>query len=271
MTDVRHRKVLITGAASGIGKLLAQRLGTQGAELILWDINEQGLAAVREEFEGRGIKTSIYCCDLSQREAIAQTAAQVLSEHGGIDVLINNAGVVTGKNLEEASDEQIMLTFNVNTLAPLWLTRAFLPGMKQRNSGHIVTIASAAGIVGTARLVDYCASKFGAVGFNEALRLEFSRDQLAIKTTVVCPFYISTGMFAGVKTRFPWILPILEPSYVADLIARAIARDKARVITPRFVMVSYLGRLLPVWMFDWMMGFFGVSKSMDEFTGRAGH
>ena len=271
MTDVRDKKVLITGAASGIGKLLADRLGAQGAELILWDINEQGLTAVKEEFEGRGMRTAVYTCDLNDRQAIADTAARVLEDHDHIDVLVNNAGVVTGKDLEAASDEQILLTFNVNTLAPVWLTRAFLPGMKKRNSGHIVTIASAAGIVGTARLVDYCASKFGAVGFNEALRLELHRNELDIKTTVVCPFYISTGMFEGVKTRFPLILPILKPDYVADLIARAIRGNRPRVVTPRFVMIAYLGRLLPVWLFDRLMDFFGVSKSMDEFTGRSGH
>ncbi len=271
MTDVRKQRVLITGAASGLDKLLAHRLGLLGAELVLWDINAQGLTAIKEELEGHGIPASTYVCDLNAREAIAAVAAEVLSDHGGIDVLINNAGVVTGKSLTEASDEDILLTFNVNSLALFWTSRAFLPGMLERNHGHIVTIASAAGLVGTARLVDYCASKFAAVGFNEALRLELKRQEQDIKTTVVCPYYIDTGMFSGVKTRFASILPILAPGYVVELIVSAIQHDKPRVVTPRFVMINFLGRLLPVRLFDALMDFFGISKSMDEFTGRPGH
>src|SRR5207247_8346795 len=137
-------------------------------------------------------------------------------------ILINNAGVVSGKGLLEISEEAIQRTFDVNTLALFWTTRAFLPGMIARDRGHVVTIASAAGIVGTSRLVDYCASKHAAVGFNEALRLELKRQGNKVVTTVVCPFYISTGMFEGVKTRFPLLLPILEPQKVADRIVDAI-------------------------------------------------
>ena len=84
----------------------------------------------------------------------------------------------------------------------------------------------AAGLVGTSRLVDYCASKHAAVGFDESLRLELRRLGSNVKTTVVCPFYISTGMFAGVKTRFRLLLPILTPDYAADRIVRAVRRDR---------------------------------------------
>src|SRR5262249_39433723 len=148
---------------------------------------------------------------------------------------------------------------------------AFLPKMRERNSGHIVTIASAAGLVGTARLTDYCASKFAAVGFDEALRLELARLGVAVRTTVVCPFYVSTGMFAGVKTRFPLVLPILRPEYVGDRIVAAIRADRPRVLLPRFNYLIFPSRLLPVGVFDEVMRFFGISKSMDEFTGRTGH
>jgi len=80
--------------------------------------------------------------------------------------------------------------------------KSFLPAMLQRNSGHIVTIASAAGFVGTNGLVDYCASKFAAVGFDESLRMELAAlGKTGVHTTVVCPYYINTGMFEGIKTR----------------------------------------------------------------------
>src|ERR1051326_8480155 len=121
-------------------------------------------------------------------------------------------------------------TFAVNTLALFWTTRAFLPAMLERDRGHVVTIASAAGLVGTSRLVDYCASKHAAVGFDESLRLELRRLGSPVKTTVVCPFYISGGMFAGVRPRFPLLLPILTPEYAVDRIVDAIRRDRPRLV-----------------------------------------
>ncbi len=271
MTAFRDKNVLITGAASGIGRLMAGKIGAEGAALILWDANRAGLDQTRAELEQAGRKVHAYTCNLSDRRAIAATAEQTLRECGPVDVLINNAGIVSGKTLLGASEDDIQRTFDVNTLALFWTTRAFLPAMLERNGGHVVTIASAAGIVGTAKLVDYCSSKHAAVGFDEALRLELRRERKDVKTTVVCPFYISTGMFEGVRTRFPLLLPILEPEYVADRIVGAIRRDRGRLILPRFVYTTWLARILPLPVFDAIMEFFGVNKSMDEFTGRAGH
>ena len=270
MSDYTGRKVLVTGAASGLGRLMALKISAAGGELVLWDVDRAGLEAVRGEIARTGRPASVYPCDLTDRHAIAASARQTLADHGGIDILINNAGVVSGKGLLEISDESIQRTFDVNALALFWTTRAFLPGMIARDRGHVVTIASAAGIVGTSRLVDYCASKHAAVGFNESLRLELRRQRSHVRTTVVCPFYISTGMFAGVKTRFPLLLPILEPEYVVTRIVEAVERNRARVILPRLVFATFLARLLPVPLFDATMEFLGVNRSMDEFTGRAG-
>src|SRR5581483_8701264 len=205
----RGKSVLITGAASGIGRLMAQKMAREGARLVLWDIDRDGLDAFRTELSAAGYPVRSYVCNLTDRRAIAATAAQTLRD-GSVDVLVNNAGVVSGKPLLEESDEEILRTFDVNTLALFWTTRAFLPAMLARDSGHVVTIASAA------RLVDYCASKHAAVGFDESLRLELKRHAKHIQTTVVCPFYISTGMFAGVKTRLPRLLPIMDPDDVAE-------------------------------------------------------
>ncbi len=260
--------VLITGGASGIGRLMAQRIAAQGAQLVLWDVDREGLAAVTGELQAAGRRVTSHVCDLSDRAAIAATAAKTLREVGPVDILINNAGIVSGRPLLEASDQAIERTFAVNTLALFWTTRAFLPAMLERDRGHIVTIASAGGLVGTARLTDYCASKFAAVGFDESLRLELARQGTGVRTTVVCPFYISTGMFEGVKTRFSWLLPILPPERVADRIVEAIRRGRRRLILPWFVHMTFLVRLLPVAWFDALMGFFGVTRSMDEFRGR---
>ena len=207
-------------------------------------------------------------CDLSDRDAIKRAAAETIEALGTVDVLINNAGVVSGKDLLEISDEQIELTFDVNALALFWTTRAFLPAMLERNSGHIVTIASAGGIAGTAKLVDYCSSKFAAVGFDDSLRAELKSRKSKVMTTVVCPYYIDTGMFAGVSTRFPWLLPILDPHKSVRKILNAVRGNRRRLIMPWFVYTTYMMRLAPVAISDWMLDFFGVSHSMDRFTGR---
>lgn len=268
MTQLAGKNVLITGAAAGLGRLMALEIAARGGKIIGWDIDEAGLTALQSHLEAQGRPVATYVCDLSDRDAIYATADRVIDDHGGVDVLINNAGVVTGKSLLEASDRAIELTMQVNTMALFWTTRKFLPGMLERGHGHVVTVASAAGIVGTPKLADYCASKFAAVGFDESLRLEMLRNGHAIKTTVVCPYYIDTGMFAGVKTRFPWLLPIMKPEYVVGRIMKAIEKDRPRVIEPPFVHAVFPVRLLPVRFFDFLMGFFGINRSMDEFTGR---
>lgn len=268
MSDFKNKNVLITGAASGIGKMMAEKAAALGANLFLWDLNPSGLADIRIALQQNGGNVHTYVVDLSDRAAIYDTAAQVLNDTGAIDILINNAGIVSGKPLLEISDEQIQRTFEVNTLALFWTTRAFLPRMIEQGSGHIVTIASAGGIVGTSRLVDYASSKFAAVGFDDALRMEFKRLKQPIQTTVVCPFYIDTGMFEGVKTRFPMLLPILKPEYAVKRIMNAIQKNRRRLVMPRFVMSAYPMRIFPMAIFDAVMGFFGINKTMDEFKGR---
>src|SRR5690606_383875 len=199
-------------------------------------------------------------CDLSDRSEIEFTAQRVLAEHGSIDILINNAGIVSGKPLLELSPEAIERTFSINTLSLFWTTQAFLPGMVATNSGHIVTIASAGGLIGVPKMTDYSASKFAAIGFDDALRVELKRmGHNGIRTTVVCPYYINTGMFTGVKTRFPWLLPIMEPDDAVNKIINAIEKNKQRLIMPPFALVTYPGRLLPLSLFDRIADFVGIN------------
>lgn len=269
MTNFIGKTVLITGAASGFGRLLAEQIAERGARLVLWDIDRAALDTLVAQLAANGYWAVAHTVDVGDSDTVHTAALRIIQDVGPVDVLINNAGVVSGKTLLTSSNDAIRRTFNVNTLALFWTTRAFLPGMLERGQGHIVTIASAGGLVGTARLTDYCASKFAAVGFDESLRLELRRERhTEIHTTVVCPYYSTTGMFAGVKTRFPWLLPILPPETVTRRIVRAIEINQARLIMPWFVHVSFLARLLPVRVFDWLMDFFGINRSMDDFTGR---
>lgn len=260
MSDLKGSKVLITGGASGIGKRMAEEMDKQGAHVIVWDIEEG-------RFDNPG-SISSYRCDLSDKNEIMETAERVQQEIGHPDILINNAGVVSGKTFMECEDQKIEQTVKVNILAYLWTVRAFLPAMLERNSGHIVTISSAAGLIGVSSLADYSASKFAVFGFDESLRNEFKNHKRNIKTTVVCPYYINTGMFEGVKTRFSFLLPILDQEKVVKKILKAIRKNKARLYMPWIVYTVPLLRTLPVSWFDTISTLLGVNATMDEFVGR---
>jgi all-trans-retinol dehydrogenase (NAD+) len=269
MTTLGTRHALITGGAGGIGRLVAERMAAAGARVTLWDVSERALEDAVNELTAAGGSARGYVCDVADRKKVADAAAQVLAEAGTVDILINNAGVVSGRYLLDLTDEQIERTFKINVLALYWTTRAFLPGMIERGSGHVVTVASAAGLLGTCKETDYAASKSAAVGFNESLRMELHRLAPGVRTTVVCPFYVDTGMFAGVKTRIPLLLPILKQEKVADSIVRAVQLNRAQVLMPWMVRTLPALRLLPVPVFDRVADLFGVNACMDDFTGRA--
>lgn len=266
--DLRNKVALITGGASGIGKLLARYLAQQGAIVIVWDVNESAIKGL--EAEAAEHKLSIFgmVCNITKRDEVYQQAASIKDTWGPVAILVNNAGVVSGSTFLNTPDEKMIQTMEVNTLAHFWTLKAFLPDMISRNEGHIVTIASAAGIIGVTGLADYSASKFAAFGLHEAIRMELRRLKKNIQTTVVCPFFINTGMFDGVKTRFPLLLPIMEPEQAARRILNAILKNKKRLIMPPFVYSVYLLRLLPVSWFDGLADFFGVNHAMDSFKGR---
>ncbi len=263
------KTILITGAASGLGRRMALAMAGEGARIVAWDIAPRALEDLHAELAAYGKERHLqFVCDVSDREAVYRTAEEVLRRAGPVDILINNAGVVSGRPILECSDEQVQRTLGVNTLALFWTVKAFLPAMAARNRGHVVTVASAAGLIGAARLVDYCASKFAAVGFDEALRVELAQIAPRVRTTVICPFYIDTGMFAGVRTRFPLLLPIMSEEYAARRMIAAIRGRKARLVMPPLVMTIPLLRLLPVRLCDRVAGWLGVNVSMDHFRGR---
>jgi all-trans-retinol dehydrogenase (NAD+) len=269
MKTIRDQVILITGGASGIGKLMALSFAELGAKVAVWDVSEANLRSLEEEATARGLAVLAAKCDVSDREEVYRLAEKLVAVLGPVDVLVNNAGIVSGTNFLDTDDEQLLRTMRINVASNFWTVKAFLPSMLERNSGHLVTIASAAGLIGVKGLADYSASKFAAFGFHEALRMELRRMKSSIAATVVCPFFIDTGMFEGVRTRFPFLLPIMKSEKAARRIVKAIVRKKKRLIMPPFVYSVYLLRLFPVGFFDAMADFFGVNTSMEEFKGRA--
>lgn len=270
MGEISGRHALVTGGASGIGRLMALKLAAAGARVTIWDVNAAALRATVDELAAvPGCAAQGFVCDVADRAQVYARAAETAAA-APVDILVNNAGVVSGKDFLELPDEKIAATFDVNVLALFWTSKAFLPSMITRGHGHLVTIASASGLIGVARLADYAASKWAAIGFDESLRAELRKIAPGVLTTVVCPFYINTGMFRGVRSRFPWLLPILEEDEVAERVVRAIRRGQRRLLMPWTVHLVPLMRALPVGVFDRLANFLGVNSSMDEFVGRGG-
>ena len=157
MTDFTNKVTLITGGARGLGRLVAQRMAAKGSHVVLWDIAHKTLVNTGSEILAKGYKVTTYECDVSKRDMVYGLAERVKEEVGKVDIIINNAAIVSGRPFLECSDEQLQRTVGVNLLAHFWTVKAFLPDMVKANSGHIVTVASAGGIVGSAGLVDYSA------------------------------------------------------------------------------------------------------------------
>ena len=271
-TPVRGAVVLVTGAASGIGALVAVQAAHRGARaVVLWDLDLPAAQDVATRVEAAGATCLAQRVDLRDAQEVEAAGRVVLERLGRVDVLVTSAGVVTGRRFEDLSEEDVARTFDVNVLALYRVVRCFLPGMRTRDRGCVVTIASAAGLVGVARQTDYSASKFAAVGFMESLRSELRRSGSHVRTLVVAPYYVSTGMFAGVRTRVPLLLPVLEPERVASQVLDSVERGDARRILPWFANAVLLVKALPVPVADAVTDLFGISTTMDTFTGRPGH
>lgn len=266
--DIKGDIVLVTGGGSGIGRLMCCKFAKKGAIVVTWDINSKGNDETVAMIKKDGGKAYSYIVDMSNREEIYSTAEKMKKEVGSPDILVNNAGIVSGSAILDTPDSKIIKTFEVNTFAHFWTIKAFLPEMIKTKKGHVVNIASLAGHSGTNKLVDYCASKFAAVGLDEAFRVELFVQGHSdyIKTTVVCPYYISTGMFAGVQSK---LVPILEPEFVAEKAVSGVLSNEEVILLPSwtFLLIT-LKAILPSSGFMRLGQAFGFNCSMDQFQGR---
>ncbi len=264
----RNANVLITGGASGIGRIMGRMALERGAScLVIWDINPQNIAITTKELSKIG-KVRGYIVDVSNNESVIEGYNKVINELGSVDILINCAGIVTSnKTFDKITTDEIVRTMNINTIAPMLVTRAMLPDMIRRNRGHVCTITSAGGMLSNPKMSVYAASKWGATGWSDSVRIELQNMKSDVHVTTVAPYYINTGMFDGVRSR---IIPILKPEYAARKIIGAIEKNRAfKGIPFGFHFIRFWQAVLPTRLFDWLFGeVFGIYHTMDEFTGR---
>jgi short-subunit dehydrogenase len=265
---IKGSNVLITGGASGIGKIMGRMALEKGARnLIVWDINIAAIEAVKQEFKELG-NVYGYRVDVSSNDTVVNTYKRVLEDCGEVDILINCAGIVTSnKTFDKMSADEITRTININTIAPMFVAHAMLPGMLRRNRGHICTITSAGGMLSNPKMSVYAASKWGATGWSDSVRIELQEMKSKVRITTVAPYYINTGMFDGVKSP---IIPILKPEYVSRKVLRAIEKNKNFAGIPfGFHFIRFWQAFLPTRVFDFFFGkVFGIYHAMDQFTGR---
>ncbi|OIR13239.1 putative oxidoreductase SadH [mine drainage metagenome] len=268
MSRIENKKALITGGASGIGKLMGKLLLQKGLHtLVIWDVNENLLNTVTNEFKQQGFNVLPYVVDVMNTDAVIATAQQVKNDAGKIDILINNAGIIVGKSFADHSHSDIDRTMIINSSALMHITKEFLQDMIVTKCGHIVNIASAAGLTSNPNMSVYVASKWAVIGWSDSLRLEMEKMNNDVKVTTVTPYYINTGMFAGVKSS---VIPIVDQNVAAQKIINGIEKNKLFVRMPDIVYaLLFIKGILPARWFDVVIGkWFGVYKSMDEFKGR---
>jgi short-subunit dehydrogenase len=229
--ELRGKTALVTGASRGIGAHIARALASEGMRLVLAARSAEALEGIAAELRARGAEVVTIPADLARRDQIEALAERA----GGLDVLVNNAGLELAAAYHTVAPETIDELIAVNLTAPMILTRLLLPGMIARGGGHVVNISSLAGLVGTPYGEVYCATKHGLVGFTRSLRATAEAEGYGVGASVICPGFISDeGMFAdaagGAGVEAPALLGTSPPEAVAKAVVRAIVRDEPEVI-----------------------------------------
>ncbi len=226
---VAGKRVLVTGGSAGIGKAIALRLAQAGAKTLIVARDEEKLNLAREEFSVQGLELETYSADISDPAQCAAFIQRILSEQGGIDILINNAGRSIRRAVENSYDRlhDLERLMRLNCLAAVQLAMGFLPGMAERRSGHIVNISSIGALTTAPRFSAYVASKAALEAWSDCAASEFLDRNVAF-TNVNMPL-VRTGMIA--PTKFYEHVPTLEPDEAADLVVEALIHRPARVAT----------------------------------------
>lgn len=263
-----NKTILITGAASGIGKRFTERVSEiEGVRLILWDLNADALNKAAEKIR-KNCPVDKVPIDITDSGHVEMEAERLIKQNLTPDLILNCAGIVTGKLFHKHQYHEIDKTLRVNVSGSMYVVRAFLNEMIKRGSGHIVNMASASGYIGNPKMSVYAASKWAVLGWTESLYLEMKENETGIDVTAVIPSYIDTGMFEGVKA--PLLTPILTTEDIVDRMLKGISKKKREIKAPFMVRFTPLLKgILPAKLFDWIAGrVFGVYETMDSFKGR---
>jgi short-subunit dehydrogenase len=257
MKLIRGKRALVTGAASGIGREIALQLALEGAHVYLLDVDEDRLTQVVRDARVCGVEVVGVRCDLSKAAEITAATSALLAAWGTLDILVNNAGVAYYGPMEKMTAAQWEWLLGVNLLAPIQITRELLPVLLSRAEAHILNVCSVAGLVAGPRTAAYHVSKFGLVGFTEALRAEYGRRGIGV--TALCPGAVVTNLYSSAASgKRDGHVPVppswlsASPERVAELALRAIHKNQRLVLVTPVAHALYNAKRFAPWLLDWM-------------------
>jgi short-subunit dehydrogenase len=260
MKELRGGTALVTGASGGIGREIARRLAREEMNVVVSGRREEALVEAAGELSALGVKSEPVVADLGDLSQIDSLIERSEAALGGIDLLVNNAGLEFVGSFTAHTREQLTSMVDVNLTAPMLLTHRVVPGMLERRRGHVVFISSLAGKVGPAYNEPYAATKAGLIGLNQSLRAEY-RDA-PVGFSVVCPGFVAgDGMYQrmvdeGVSSNL--VLGQTKLSKVADRVVEAIRDDRPELLesgAPIRPMLA-LGQISPR-LAEWLVERFG--------------
>ena len=244
-TDFAGRGALVTGASSGIGRLLALRLAENGARVGLVARREDALVSLREEIVSSGGEAIALPCDVGDRDEAEACVRQAETALGGVDLLFNNAGYGRHRSFLEWDVEDMERMMRVNYLGSLYFTKALAPEMARRGRGALIFIASVAGRMAPPDESAYAASKFAMVGLAEAISIELEDSGIHVLT--VCPGSINTPFFdEEALSRMPPVArrSMVAPEKLVDAIFDSLARGKHQLTYPRSIAAGFISKAL---------------------------
>lgn len=233
--DFKDRVIFISGASNGIGKQLAIDLAARGAVVVGCGRSRDRLVETLKEVRKLSPKSLMIACDIGDAEQVQGMMKKVLADFGGIDILINNAGIGMRRPFVDTPLETIEAIMRTNYLGAVYCAHEVLPAMIARGSGHIVNISSGAGIIGTLNMGGYCASKFAMNGWSESLYHELK--PLGVNVSLVCPGPVSTQFNSEFRNTEPKSPPqlFIGAEAVSQAVLRAIEKNQFEVIMPRWL------------------------------------
>lgn len=224
--DIKGLRVLVTAGANGIGLAIARRFATEGAKVHTCDVDEMALSALAASDP----TITSTPCDISDRSAVKKLFAEATAKLGGLDVLVNNAGIAESAPLSRTDAALWDRHFRVNVTGPYLLSRAVLPGMLERKWGRVINVASLAGLYGAPYVTAYTASKHALVGFTRALAAEVFGKGVTVNA--VCPGYVATDLVWGGARN---IAARTGQSFEAAVAAMAAMNPGRRLLEPEEV------------------------------------
>ncbi|MCI0358311.1 MAG: SDR family oxidoreductase [Planctomycetaceae bacterium] len=271
MKVIRGKTAVVTGAGSGLGRAIALRLANEGANVHLVDIDLPAAESVSAECRRLGVRAVAARCDLSQLGELEIAARDIHDQWGPIDILVNNAGIAWYGHTHKMPADAWERLLDVNLHAPIHLTRLLLPAMLKLPEAHVVNMASISGWVCSARFAAYHVSKFGLVGFSEAMRAEYLRRGVGF--TAVCPGPVRTNLYKsapnsykGRETPQPPAWLCTTPERVAEATIRAIYRNRAVTFVSPMAWLLYYSKRLAPWIFHTLHHF--GQKRQEEIKAR---